>query len=206
MTLVLSALSKTGKYVEVFYDLHAGLAKLAVVDSLPSEIDGGEALPEEAGPMSVTIDTGKGGEADRSLEIPAGRHLAMAAGAETRDFLEALALLRAPSSGHIALDGIDARSLDRPAAREQVILVGPAETFSGTVAENLRAGRDGISASELRAALESVGLADRVARLPLGMATPLAPDGHPLEEGEADRKSTRLNSSHSSVSRMPSSA
>ena len=28
----------------------------------------------------------------------------------------------------------------------------------------------------------------------------------PLEEGMADRKSTRLNSSHTTVSRMPSSA
>ena len=34
VTLVLSAVSKIGKYVEVYYDLHAGLAKLAIVDQL----------------------------------------------------------------------------------------------------------------------------------------------------------------------------
>lgn len=187
VTLVLSAVSKIGKYVEVFYDLHAGLAKLAIVEGLATEVDGGEALPDSDGPMSVTIEPGDGAEPRTRIALAAGGRGALPAGAGSTAWLESLALLRCPPSGTFELDGIDGRSLDRPAAREQVALVGPAETFTGTVAENLRAGRQEITASDLRAALETVGLSARVARLPLGMATPLDADGFPLDPAEAAR-------------------
>ena len=187
VTLVLSAVSKIGKYVEVFYDLHAGLAKLAIVDQLDAEVDGGEQLPDSLGPMTVAVDAGNGEDPQRRVELAAGGHAAMNANAGSTAWLEALALLRSSPAGTFELDGIDGRSLDRPAAREQVALVGPAETFAGTVAENLRTGRTAISAADLRAALETVGLASRIARLPLGMATPLAADGFPLDPVEAAR-------------------
>jgi len=187
VTLVLSAISKIGKYAEVFYDLHAGLAKLAVIDELTLEVDGGETLPVREGPLAAraeVVDT-QGGI--RAIEVAAGSSVSMPAGAATTAFLESLALLRAPSSGTLDLDSIDTRSLDRPEARESVSLVSGAETFAGTVTENLRAGRDRISAGDLREALEAVGLSTRISRLPLGMATPLDSDGHPLDPGESAR-------------------
>ncbi len=187
VTLVLSAVSKIGKYVEVFYDLHAGLAKLSIVDTLQSEVDGGELLPDESGPMRVAIDPGNTDSLQSSFQLPPGGRSALVAGAESTAWLESLALLRSPPSGTVELDGIDGRSLNRPAAREHMTLVGPAETFAGTVAENLRAGRTDVSAADLRVALETVGLASRIARLPLGMATPLAPDGFPLDPTETAR-------------------
>lgn len=187
VTLVLSAVSKLGKYAEVFYDLHAGLAKLAIVDRLEAEVDGGEQLPDSTGPMTVAIDAGNGEAPHRRVELAAGCHAAMNANADSTAWLEALALQSSPPAGTFELDGIDGRSLDRPAAREQVALVSAPETFAGTVAENLRAGRPSISAADLRAALETVGLASRIARLPLGMATSLAADGFPLDPIEAAR-------------------
>ena len=187
VTLVLSAVSKIGKYVEVFYDLHAGLAKLSIVDRLDAEVDGGERLPDRTGPMAVAVDTGDATEQARHLELAAGARAALMADAGSTAWLEALALLRSAPSGTVELDGIDGRSLNRPAAREQIALVGPPETFTGTVAENLRAGRESISAADLREALETVGLASRIARLPLGMATPLASDGFPLDPSESAR-------------------
>jgi ABC-type multidrug transport system fused ATPase/permease subunit len=58
--------------------------------------------------------------------------------------------------------------------------VGQAETFAGTVAENIRVGRTEITALDVQRALDMVGLDDTVARLPQGAATPLASDGLPL--------------------------
>ena len=41
---------------------------------------------------------------------------------------------------------------------------------------------------------------------PVASATPIVPDVETVRTASLDRKSTRLNSSHSSPSRMPSSA
>ena len=84
-------------------------------------------------------------------------------------------------------DGIDARSLNRAAARQQVAFVGRAEVFAGTLAENLRLGRDELSGPDLRRALDMVGLSQRVARLPEGIETELTPDGRPLSNNEISR-------------------
>jgi ABC-type multidrug transport system fused ATPase/permease subunit len=67
--------------------------------------------------------------------------------------------------------------------------VGQAETFAGTVAENIRVGRSDLSAADVRRALEMVGLAETVARLPHGVATPLGSDGLPLSTNELLRLS-----------------
>lgn len=189
VTLVLSAVSKIGKYVEVFYDLHAGLAKLAIVDELTLEADGGEPLSSTDGPISVVAELADDLGGTHRIDAAAGSRLAMPAGAVTTTWLESLALLRAPPSGTIDLASIDSRFLDRPAARERIALVGQAETFAGTIAENLRVGREHVTAGDLRQALDAVGLSARISRLPLGMATRLDSDGYPLDPSESARLS-----------------
>jgi ABC-type transport system involved in cytochrome bd biosynthesis fused ATPase/permease subunit len=103
--------------------------------------------------------------------------------------METLALLRVPAEGLLEFDGLDARSLDRPLTRLQLAYVGQAETFADTVAENLRVGRSELSAANIRRALEMVGLADTVARLPQGVGTRLASDGLPLSANDISRLS-----------------
>jgi putative ABC transport system ATP-binding protein len=103
--------------------------------------------------------------------------------------LETLALLRMPTAGLLELDGIDARSLARPTARQCIAFLGRAEIFAGTLAENVRLGRVGLTATDVREALDTVGLSDRVARLPEGMQTELSPDGQPLSNNEMVRLS-----------------
>jgi ABC-type bacteriocin/lantibiotic exporter with double-glycine peptidase domain len=197
VALVLAALSKSGKYLEIFYDLQAALDKLGVLDELPLEPDGGETLPETASPMAVVAevggDGGSGGHGGtvRRLEVRPGQRVAVsgASGSGKTTLLETLGLLRVPREGLLEFDGLDARSLDRAATRLQVAYVGRLETFAGTVAENIRVGREDLSAAFVRRALEMVGLADRVARLPQGTATPLSSDGLPLSSNEIARLS-----------------
>jgi putative ABC transport system ATP-binding protein len=186
VTLVLAALSKIGKYVEVFYDLQATLDKLGVLDRLPPEPRDGEQLMA-AGPLRVVAELPAREAGPRRLELEAGERVAISGLRGKTQLLETLGLLRLPSEGLLEYDGIDARGLDRAAARQQVAFVGRAEVFAGTVEENLRLGRDSLTGADLRRALDMVGLSDRVARLPQGIQTPLTPDGRPLSNNEIAR-------------------
>jgi putative ABC transport system ATP-binding protein len=191
VALVLSAISKIGKYIEIYYDLQASLDKLGVLDQLPLERAGGETLPPNDRPMSVVTEVIYRGRPPKRLEVEPGQRVAVYGppGGGKTFLLETLALLRVPREGLLEFDGLDARSLDRAATRLQLAYVGHAETFAGTVAENIRVGRTDLSAADIRRALEMVGLAETVARLPEGVATPLASDGLPLSSNEISRLS-----------------
>lgn len=187
VTLVLTALSKIGKYVEIFYDLQATLDKLGVLDRLPPEPDDGEPLPNSGRPMEVVVElTGRPG-GPRRLELESGERVAIVGPTGKTPLLETLALLRLPRQGLLEYDGIDARQLDRPAARRQIAFLGRPEVFAGTLAENVRVGRGDVSAADIRRAFDAVCLTDRVARLPDGLETALAPDGRPLSNNEIGR-------------------
>ena len=199
VALVLSAISKLGKHIESFYDLQASLDKLGVLDQLPLERVGGESLPASDRPMAVIAEVehtrlsgdrhGDGGP--KRLQVAPGERVAVhgPSGSGKTFLLETLALLRVPREGLLEFDGLDARSLDRAATRLQVAYVGQAETFADTVAENIRVGRADLSSADVRRALEMVGLADEVARLPQGVATPIASDGRPLSANAISRLS-----------------
>ncbi len=196
VALVLAAISKSGKYIETFYDLQASLDKLGVIDRLPLEQEGGEVLPVGDRPMEIVAELRArrpGNEAAemRRLEIGPGERVAITgpSGSGKTLLLETLALLRVPAEGLLEFDGLDARSLDPAQTRLQLAYVGQAETFAGTVAENIRVGREELSAADVRRALEMVSLADTVARLPQGVGTPLASDGLPLSANDISRLS-----------------
>jgi ABC-type bacteriocin/lantibiotic exporter with double-glycine peptidase domain len=199
VALVLAAISKSGKYIETFYDLQASLDKLGVIDQLPLEQEGGETLPTSGDSMQVVaelrVSRPTGGPAGleplRRLDIQAGERLAVCgpSGSGKTRLMETLALLRVPTEGLLEFDGLDARSLDRPLTRLQLAYVGQAETFADTVAENIRVGRSELSAANIRRSLEMVGLADTVARLPQGVSTRLASDGLPLSANDISRLS-----------------
>jgi putative ABC transport system ATP-binding protein len=187
VTLVLAALSKIGKYVEIFYDLQATLDKLGVLDRLPPESTAGEVLAATGGPLAVVAELlGADGRPQR-LELAAGERVVISGKTGKTPLLETLALLRLPRQGLLEIDRIDARQLDRPASRQQIAFVGKAELFTGTLAENVRLGRANVSAADIRRALDAVGLSDRVSRLPDSLETALPPDGSPLSNNEIGR-------------------
>ena len=187
VTLVLAALSKIGKYVEIFYDLQATLDKLGVLDRLPPESTAGEPLAAAGAPLAVVAELPGADGRPQRLELAAGERVAIVGPTGKTPLLETLALLRLPRHGLLEFDGIDARQLDRPATRQQIAFLGKAEVFAGTLAENVRLGRVSVSAADIRRALDAVGLSDRVARLPDSLETSLPPDGRPLSNNELGR-------------------
>lgn len=185
VALVVSQVAKLGKYYESFYDLATAVEKLGHVTDTPLERTDGELLPMRQGGMSIHVVGSEMGD----FEIQPHEKVALIgpAGVGKTRLLDQLGGLRDPRRGTIFLDGIDLRDLRLDAVREQISMVHGREIVSGTIFDNLRMGRTGISAIDIREALRVTGLQEKIHSLPLGMATPLTPMGRPLSNGQAIR-------------------
>ncbi|SCM78011.1 ABC transporter, CydDC cysteine exporter (CydDC-E) family, permease/ATP-binding protein CydC [uncultured Pleomorphomonas sp.] len=125
-----------------------------------------------------------------SLDIPFGSRMALVgeSGAGKSSIAALLARLRDPDLGEIRLGGVPLADLALADVRRTVGVVPQRpHLFTLTLEENLRLGRPSATAEELAAAIEAAGLADFVARLPQGLATPVGVAGATLSGGEARR-------------------
>ncbi len=93
-----------------------------------------------------------------------------------------------PSSGSIALDGIDLRELDPQDLRREIGYV-PQETFlfSATLGENIAFGVPDASEDEIRRAAEIAGLGPDLAGFPDGLGTVVGERGITLSGGQKQR-------------------
>ena len=88
--------------------------------------------------------------------------------------------LRSPDSGHVEIEHADPRDLRPDILRRAVALARGIQVFDGTIAENIHMLRPGISMTDVRSALHTVGLLDDVLRLPDGLDTEINATGAPL--------------------------
>ncbi len=194
VSLIAASVAKLGKYAEAYFDLMAGAEKVGLVTDLPLEREGGELLPAGARGMSVTV-RGVAGASHRSLPTPpdwsVAPHERVAivgpSGSGATTLFEMLCGLRDPDHGVVEIDGVDLRGIALESFRERVALVGGPGLFTGTVAENLRVGREHLAPADLREALRLVGLFETVQAWPEGLETPLTPEGGPFSAGQAGR-------------------
>ena len=93
-----------------------------------------------------------------------------------------------PSTGEILLSGRDVRTIPLAELRRAMVLVTQ-ETFlfSASVADNVRLGKADATDGEVWDALERVGAAAFVSRLPDGIDSPVGPAGALLSGGERQR-------------------
>jgi ATP-binding cassette subfamily B protein len=90
-----------------------------------------------------------------------------------------------PTAGVVRLDGVDLREVQQRSVRAQLGVV-PQEPFlfAGTIRDNLLFAREGITDEELIVAVERVGLAPMIERLPEGLDTFVHERGQSLSTGE----------------------
>lgn len=196
VTAVVANITKLGSMLESWYDVCAAADKLGHLIDLPLERQSGEALPAARGGVTIRLDgVVCNGRDDGSpvgrfdLSIAAGERIALvgSVGGSASRLLDVLYGLRAPSAGHVTVDGLDLRQLRLDRTRDEFSLVHGTEIVEGTVLDNIRFGRDGVDAAAVRAALDDVGLWDEIMALPEGLETELTTGGQPLSSGQASR-------------------
>ncbi len=197
VTLVVATFTKFGKQFESYYDL------LAAADKLGHLID----IPLERGTGALHVPHGGGTRLDvhaltfaydphrppvvheLSITLAPGERVALMGpnGSGKTTLVELLFGLRVPDRGRIEIDGLDLRDLKLESFREHTAIVKGMEVFEGSVLANVRMGRDQVSLHEVRAALEKVGLLERVLDLPDGLNTAMQTSGAPLSLGQVNR-------------------
>lgn len=194
---MLSAFTKFGKQLEVFYDLCAATDKLGTLIDLPLERAGGSAEPPDIGPLALTLRdvemTYDGAPepvlAVRQWDVSPGERVGLVGpnGSGKSTLADLLYGLRMPTHGTITIDAIDLRAIPLSSLRCQVALVRQVELFPGSVLDNVRLGRDHISYDMVVRALADVKLLDEVHALPQGLDTELHTHGRPLSQRQACR-------------------
>lgn len=197
VALMVSAFTKFGKQLEVFYDLAAAIDKLGALVDLPLERAGGEAALPVTGAAAIALHGVQVRYPDSdvpaldvdTLEVAAGERLGVTGpiGSGKSTLSDVLFGLRAPSRGTLVLDGFDTRDVPLADLRQHVALVRGIEVFPGTVVDNVRLGREDLSLSDVNDALRRVGLLNELQALPDGLSTRLHPNGRPLSSRQAWR-------------------
>ena len=90
-----------------------------------------------------------------------------------------------PTEGRVTIDGHDLRDVTMRSLRSQLGVV-PQEPFlfAGTIGDNIAFARPDATDDEIREAVERVGLADVIARMPAGLDTVVHERGQTLSSGE----------------------
>jgi putative ABC transport system ATP-binding protein len=197
VSAMVSAFTKFGKQLEVFYDLNAAIDKLGDLVDLPLERRGGEAVLRADGPARLSVrdlEVHYEGDPDpalhlRGFEVAAGERLGIVGpnGSGKSTLADVLFGLREPSDGVVQIDGTDLRNVPLDQLRDHVALVRQVELFSASIIDNVRLGREHLSLDEVTAALDAVGLTDELLELPDGLNTVLQPHGRPLSYRQACR-------------------
>jgi ATP-binding cassette subfamily B protein len=124
------------------------------------------------------------------LRIGAGSTVAIVGhtGSGKTTLVNVIARLLDPTSGVVALDGLDLRTLDPEVVRRQIGFV-PQETylFSATLGENIAFGVKEASADQIREAAEIAGLGPDLASFPNGLDTVVGERGLTLSGGQKQR-------------------
>ncbi len=93
-------------------------------------------------------------------------------------------------SGHILVDGVDVRELSQEALRAKIGFVPQkAVLFSGTIAENIRYGKEDATDEEVRHAAEVAQAIDFIAEMPAGFDSEIAQGGTNVSGGQKQRLS-----------------
>jgi len=127
---------------------------------------------------------------DVSLDVAPGETVAVVgpSGAGKTTLFQLLLRFYDPQRGRVLVDGIDAATLDPMALRARIGLV-PQEPliFGASAAENIRYGRPGATAEEVRRAARAAAADGFIAALPQGYDTPLGARGVTLSGGQRQR-------------------
>ncbi|MEV1009701.1 ABC transporter ATP-binding protein [Streptomyces sp. NPDC049881] len=127
-----------------------------------------------------------------SLRVPAGTMTAVVgpSGAGKTTLLRLIARFMDPDAGQVRVGGVDVRSRATDELMADLAVVfQDVYLFEGTLEENIRVGRDGATAEQVRHAASLARVDEIAERLPDGLATRVGEGGATLSGGERQRVS-----------------
>ncbi len=162
-----------------------------------SPADSGSMAPTAPTPLEATAATfaytdGRPALADATFSIRRGEVVGVIgpSGAGKSTLAQLLLGLRAPTEGSLHAGGVDLRSIDRGWWTKRVAFVAQeASLITGTVAENIRFFREGITDEDLRRAAAQANVLADIEALPDGFDTDLGDRGRQLSGGQRQRMS-----------------
>lgn len=189
LSSIFFGIAQLGTYLDVFYDLVAGLEELDQLYAIPQEpqplIARRIETPERSdlALRGVTF-----GDMRFDFALPAGARLAIQAdGIVERRFTQLLKRHLQPETGLVVLGGADLGALDVYALRSDVLVLDRPAIVEGRLRDYLTLASPAQDAVAMMNALEKVGLDRGVARLPNGLDTVVASTGWPLSPPEMMR-------------------
>ena len=124
---------------------------------------------------------------DVSFQVAPGEKVAVvgATGSGKTTLIKLLTRLYEPQKGRVLLDGQDLRSIPQADVRQRVATVlQDVFLFSGSIAENIGLGREGLSDADIERAARTVEAHSFIERLPDGYQTELRERGADLSAGQ----------------------
>jgi ATP-binding cassette subfamily B protein len=125
-----------------------------------------------------------------SLTIPAGKTAAFVgpSGCGKSTILSLIMRLHVPDAGRITFDGRDLMEITEDTLRHEVSVVPQMPIlFEGSVADNIRMGKDDATDDEIVAAAKAAALHDDIKGMPKGYATSVGSGGGSLSGGQRQR-------------------
>ena len=129
---------------------------------------------------------------DITVHVPAGQTVALVgpSGSGKTTFINLICRFYDPDSGSVSVDGVDVRDIARADRTDNIGLVSQfAALFRGSVAENIRVGRPGASAEDIRKAGDAACVSEFADSHPDGYNMMLAEGGAGLSGGQRQRVS-----------------
>ena len=202
MLLMLRSLSYGQQLMTVVGNLASFLPSLEGVEEAVAEYDaaradGGDTQP--AAPLPLTFDqvtfgysTDRAALSDIGFTIHPGEMVGVIgpSGAGKSTLAQLLLGLRQQSAGSITAASVDLRDVDRAWwSRHTAFVPQDPRLLTGTVAENLRFMREGLSDEQLHIAARQANILGEIEALPEGFATHLGERGSALSGGQRQRLS-----------------
>lgn len=184
--------------------LHQGLLGQSAAASIGALLDARPTLPATGGATAealapaITFEnvrfayhgSRRPAHAGLSFSVAPGEHVGIvgASGAGKSSIVRLLLRTHDPQAGTIRLGGLDIRRLDPDSLRAQIAVVAQdAALFHGTIADNLRLGRNDATDEEMEEAARSANAHEFITALPDGYRTVIGERGLQLSGGQRQR-------------------